>query len=96
MLAQGQSSLAKRGGLAAISSGLIFLKKEKRKKNSRVSHVPTVLGPRALCAAAFVDKGMAWAAPPSTAAVLEKERIGSGEEVFKLSLAASLIYQIRF
>ena len=28
MLAQGQSSLAKRGGLAAVSSGLIFLKKK--------------------------------------------------------------------
>ena len=27
MLAQGQSSSAKRGGLAAVSSGLIFLKK---------------------------------------------------------------------
>ena len=33
MLAQGQSSSAKRGGLAAdVSSGLIFLKKEKEKK----------------------------------------------------------------
>ena len=32
MLAQGQSSSAKRGGLAAVSSGLIFLK---RKKNSK-------------------------------------------------------------
>lgn len=29
MLAQGQSSSAKRGGLAAVSSGLIFLKKTK-------------------------------------------------------------------
>ena len=28
MLAQGQSSLAKRGGLAVVSSGLIFLKKK--------------------------------------------------------------------
>ena len=28
MLAQGQSSSAERGGLAAVSSGLIFLKKE--------------------------------------------------------------------
>ena len=28
MLAQGQSSSAKRGGLAAVSSGLIFLKKK--------------------------------------------------------------------
>ena len=33
MLAQGQSSSAKRGGLAAdVSSGLIFLKKKKCKK----------------------------------------------------------------
>ena len=33
MLAQGQSSSAKRGGLAAdVSSGLIFLKRKKRKK----------------------------------------------------------------
>ena len=32
MLAQGQSSSAKRGGLAVdVSSGLIFLKKKKRK-----------------------------------------------------------------
>ena len=31
MLAQGQSSSAKTGGLAAVSSGLIFLKKKKRK-----------------------------------------------------------------
>ena len=29
MLAQGQASSAKRGGLAAVSSGLIFLKKKK-------------------------------------------------------------------
>ena len=29
MLAQGQSSSAKRGGLAVVSSGLIFLKKKK-------------------------------------------------------------------
>ena len=34
MLAQGQPSLAKRGGLAAdVSSGLIFLKKKKERKN---------------------------------------------------------------
>ena len=31
MLAQGQASSAKRGGLAVVSSGLIFLKKEKKK-----------------------------------------------------------------
>src|SRR3712207_6315402 len=31
MLAQGQSSSAKRGGLAVVSSGLIFLKKKKSK-----------------------------------------------------------------
>ena len=30
MLAQGQSSSAKTGGLAVVSSGLIFLKKEKK------------------------------------------------------------------
>ena len=29
MLAQGQSSSAKRGGLAVVSSGLIFLRKKK-------------------------------------------------------------------
>ena len=35
MLAQGQSSSAKRGGLVAdVSSGLIFLKKKKEKRNS--------------------------------------------------------------
>ena len=33
MLAQGQSSSAERGGLAAVSSGLIFLKKQRNKKN---------------------------------------------------------------
>ena len=33
MLAQGQSSSAKRGGLAVVSSGLIFLKKKKKKVN---------------------------------------------------------------
>ena len=32
MLAQGQSSLAKRGGLAVVSSGLIFLETNKQKK----------------------------------------------------------------
>ena len=32
MLAQGQSSSAKRGGLAVVSSGLIFLKKKFKKK----------------------------------------------------------------
>ena len=36
MLAQGQSSSAKRGGLAAVSSGLIFLKK---KKNSGLAEI---------------------------------------------------------
>ena len=36
MLAQGQSSSAKRGGLAAdICSGLIFLKKKKKKKKKK-------------------------------------------------------------
>ena len=30
MLGQGQSSSAKRGGLAVVSSGLIFLKKKKQ------------------------------------------------------------------
>ena len=30
MLAQGQSSSAKRGELAAVSSGLVFLKKKKK------------------------------------------------------------------
>ena len=33
MLAQGQSSSAKRGGLAVVSSGLIFLKKQNKKNN---------------------------------------------------------------
>ena len=33
MLAQGQSSSAKRGGLAAVSSGLIFLRKKKNTTN---------------------------------------------------------------
>ena len=36
MLAQGQSSSAKRGGLAVVSSGLIFLKKKKRKKEMKL------------------------------------------------------------
>ena len=31
MLAQGQASSAERGGLAVVSSGLIFLKEKKRK-----------------------------------------------------------------
>ena len=35
MLAQGHSSSAKRGGLAAVSSGLIFLKRKKRKKERK-------------------------------------------------------------
>ena len=35
MLAQGQSSSAKRGGLSAVSSGLIFLKKEKKSNSSK-------------------------------------------------------------
>ena len=40
MLAQGQSSSAKRGGLAVVSSGLIFLKKKKRKnKQKNNSHI---------------------------------------------------------
>ena len=34
MLAQGQSSSAKRGGLAVVSSGLIFLGKKKFRKLS--------------------------------------------------------------
>ena len=35
MLAQGQASSAKRGRLAVVSSGLIFLKKRKKKINAR-------------------------------------------------------------
>ena len=39
MLAQGQSSSAKRGGLAAdISSGLIFLKTKKKSESLRADH----------------------------------------------------------
>ena len=39
MLAQGQSSAVKGGGLAAdVSSGLIFLKKEKKKEHSLSFH----------------------------------------------------------
>ena len=34
MLAQGQASSAKRGGLAVVSSGLIFLKNKKKKSKS--------------------------------------------------------------
>ena len=40
MLAQGQSSPAKRGGLAAdVSSGLIFLQKKKKKNEKGESDV---------------------------------------------------------
>ena len=35
MLAQGQSSSAKRGGLAEVSSGLIFLKKKKKRRKKK-------------------------------------------------------------
>ena len=42
MLAQGQSSSAKRGGLAAdVSSGLIFLKKQKKTKT--IAKLPRIL-----------------------------------------------------
>ena len=37
MLPQGQSSSAKRGGLAGVSWGLIFLKKKKKKKEHKVA-----------------------------------------------------------
>ena len=36
MLTQGQAYSAKRGGLAVVSSGLIFLKKKEREKEGRV------------------------------------------------------------
>ena len=36
MLAQGQSSSAKRGELALVSSGLIFLKKNKEKERTKL------------------------------------------------------------
>ena len=42
MLAQGQSSSAKRGGLAAdVSSGLIFLKKKNSKRKVKSSYADT-------------------------------------------------------
>ena len=41
MLAQGQASSAKRGGLAVVSSGLIVLKKEKKLK-AFVASSPTL------------------------------------------------------
>ena len=46
MLAQGQSSSAKRGGLAAVSSGLIFLKKINKRKTSKslLFHAAVTLG----------------------------------------------------
>ena len=43
MLAQGQSSSAKRGGLVAVSSGLIFLKKKKERKSEVEGQVVTSL-----------------------------------------------------
>ena len=39
MLAQGQSSSAKRGGLAVVSSGLIFLKTKKKKEDCLLSTI---------------------------------------------------------
>ena len=39
MLAQGQSSSAKRGGLAAVSSGLLFLKKKKKEFIHTNTHI---------------------------------------------------------
>ena len=39
MLAQGQASTAKRGGLAVVSSGLTFLKKKKKKFRERLREV---------------------------------------------------------
>ena len=40
MLAQGRSSSAKRGGLAVFSSGLIFLKKQKKQKQKLGVKIP--------------------------------------------------------
>ena len=37
MLAQGQCSSAKRGGLAVVSSGLVFLKKKKKKRKEIIT-----------------------------------------------------------
>uniref|UniRef100_F6Q9S8 CD81 molecule n=1 Tax=Equus caballus TaxID=9796 RepID=F6Q9S8_HORSE len=47
MLAQGQSSSAKRGGLADVSSGLIFLKKKKKRPRDgpEVTQQPGAWGP---------------------------------------------------
>ena len=39
MLAQGQASSAKRGGLAVVSSGLIFLKKKIKRKEIKDLHI---------------------------------------------------------
>ncbi|GAA8719286.1 hypothetical protein HpDR94a_14830 [Helicobacter pylori] len=44
MLAQGQSSSAKRGGLAAVSSGLIFLKKKKKENHKKIHQVKESFG----------------------------------------------------
>ena len=41
MLAQGQSSSAKGGGLVAVSSGLIFLKKKKKEMAEMYSIITT-------------------------------------------------------
>ena len=40
MLAQGQASSAKRGGLVAVSSGLIFLEKKKKRIFRAVTYSP--------------------------------------------------------
>ena len=40
MLAQGQASSAKRGGLAVVSSGLIFLKKKKKVESVSLDKKP--------------------------------------------------------
>ena len=42
MLAQGQASSAKEGGLAVVSSGLIFLKKKEKERNLLVELRPLV------------------------------------------------------
>ena len=52
MLAQGQSSLAKRGGMAAdVSSGLIFLKKRKKEKEMKSKGQPSGIVVKFVCLA---------------------------------------------
>ena len=79
MLAQGQSSSTKRGGLAALSSGLIFLKKKKMQFHISSAYSLTVLAVTIMDSADYITF------PGSHKILLDSNSLENNKLAFQIS-----------